>query len=152
MKFKLVKRIIPIAIIMAITSCASSKIVLSNDVNIDKYEYVIFGEESSGDRELDDIVMTVQNQIAETNLKVISTSDISKALDCYDNILTPNINVTSEKWDGEHTYITITFYDYNNHKPIAVVKSSGIGITVSHDQKIALNAIKKKLDILFNSH
>lgn len=106
---KLIKQIIPIAIIITLmTSCASSRIVLSSNADVSKYKYVIFGSESSGDRELDDIIMAVQNQIAETNLKVLSTSNISKVLECSDSILTPNIHVTSEKWDGGHTYITVT--------------------------------------------
>ena len=42
--------------IALMTSCASGKIVLSNDANISKYKYVIFGKETSGDRELDDVV------------------------------------------------------------------------------------------------
>lgn len=66
--------------IVLMTSCASGKIVLSNDVNISKYKYVIFGKETSGDRELDDVVMSVQNQIAETNLIVLSSSNILKNL------------------------------------------------------------------------
>ena len=103
---KLIKQIIPIVIIITLmTSCASSKIVLSSNADVSKYKYVIFGSESSGDRELDDIVMAVQNQIAETNLKVLSASDILKVLECSDSILTPNIHVTSEKWDGGYTYI-----------------------------------------------
>jgi hypothetical protein len=65
---KFIKYIIPIiAMIALMTSCASGKIVLSNDANISKYKYVIFGKETSGDRELDDVVMSVQNQIAETS-------------------------------------------------------------------------------------
>ena len=76
---KLIKQIIPIAIIITLmTSCASSRIVLSSNADVSKYKYVIFGSESSGDRELDDIIMAVQNQIAETNLKVLSTSNISR--------------------------------------------------------------------------
>ena len=147
----LVKNIMPIAIILSImVSCASSKIVLSNNVNIDKYKYVIFGNETSGDRELNDVIMAVENFIGETGLKVLSSSNILKILECSDSILTPNIHVTSEKWDGGHTYITITFYDYNSNQSIAVVKSSGIGMTVNHDQNIALNAIKKKLNKLFD--
>lgn len=150
---KLIKQIIPIAIIITLmTSCASSRIVLSSNADVSKYKYVIFGSESSGDRELDDIIMAVQNQIAETNLKVLSTSNISKVLECSDSILTPNIHVTSEKWEGGHTYITVTFYDYNNNQRIAVVKSSGIGMTVSHDQNIALGAIRKELDKLFKDN
>ncbi len=153
MKMKLVKQIIPIAIIVLLmASCASSKVVLSNNVNIDKYKYVIFGNESSGDRELDDVVMAVQNYIAETNLIVLPAFNRSKILECSDSIFSPNIHVTSEKWDGGHTYITVTFYDFISNQSIAVVKSSGIGITVSHDQNIALEAIRKKLDKLFKNH
>ena len=37
-----------------------------------------FGKETSGDRELDDVVMSVQNQIAETNLTVLSPSNTLK--------------------------------------------------------------------------
>lgn len=146
-----IKHIISISIItVLITSCATGKIVLSNNANINKYKYVIFGYETSGDRELDDVVMSVQNQIAETNLIVLSASNTSKIIECSDSILTPNIHVTSEKWDGGYTYITVTFYGYNNNQRVVVIKSSGIGMTVNHDQSIALNAIRKKLNKLFN--
>lgn len=149
---KLVKHILSIAIVSLImASCASSKVVLSNDVNIDKYKYVIFGNETTGDRELDDVVMAVQNHISSTNLKVLSSTNRLNILECSDSILTPNIHITSEKWDGGHTYITVTFYDYNSNQRVAVVKSSGIGMTVDHDQNIALGAIKKELDKLFKS-
>lgn len=149
MKLRLINGIINIVtILILLASCSTGKIVLSNNADMSKYKYVIFGNESSGDRELDDIVMAVQNQITETSLKVLSTSDVS-SIRMTDSILTPNIHITSEKWDGGHTYITVTFYDYSNNQCIAVVKSSGIGMTVSHDQNIALGAIKKKLDKLF---
>lgn len=149
---KLVKHILSIAIVLLImTSCASSKVVLSNNANIDKYKYVIFGDETTGDRELDDVVMAVQNHISSTNLKVLSSTNRLNIFECSDSILTPNIHITSEKWDGGHTYITVTFYDYNNHQRVAVVKSSGIGMTIVHDQNIALGAIKRELDKLFKS-
>mgnify|MGYP001100147447 CR=1 FL=1 len=89
------------------------------------------------------------HSFAETNLKVLSTSNISKVLECSDSILTPNIHVTSEKWDGGHTYITITFYDYDTGQSIAVLKSSGIGLSIPQDQNIALRAIRKKLKKVF---
>ena len=149
---KLVKHILAIAIVSLImVSCASSKVVLSNNVNIDKYKYVIFGDETTGDRELDDVAMAVQNHISSTNLKVLSSTNRLNILECSDSILTPNIHITSEKWDGGHTYITVTFYDYNSNQRVAVVKSSGIGVTVGHDQNIALGAIEKELDKLFKS-
>ena len=130
------------------SSCSSSaKLVVSNNTNLSKYKYVSFGKEQSGDRELDDVMMLVQNEIANTRLQPIS---LSYAPDDYlGYTLTPHINVKSEKWDGGHTYITITFYDLLTDHSVAVIKSSGIGLSISQDQKLALGAIRKKLQSVF---
>lgn len=130
------------------TSCSSSaKLVVSNNANLSKYKYVSFGKEQSGDRELDDVMMLVQNEIANTKLQPIS---LTYAPDDYlGYTLTPHINVKSEKWDGGHTYITITFYDLLTDQSVAVIKSSGIGLSISQDQKLALGAIRKKLQSVF---
>ena len=55
----------------------------------------------------------------------------------------------TEKWEGGHTYISISFYDYDTNQSIAVIKSSGIGWSISQDQKLAYKAIKKELDKVF---
>lgn len=78
MKQKFTQLIHIAIIVILMTSCASGKIVLSNDANISKYKYVIFGKETSGDRELDDVVISVQNQIAETNLTVYQPPTLKK--------------------------------------------------------------------------
>ena len=126
-------------------SCSSSNAVVSHGSDLSKYKYVVFGRESTGDRELDDMIMLIQNEIAN-RLQVISAQKGLELLNLGELILSPNINVKSEKWDGGHTYITINFHDYGTSQSIAVIESSGIGLTISHDQKIALNAIRKKLD------
>ena len=126
-------------------SCSSSNAVVSHGSDLSKYKYVVFGKESTGDRELDDMIMLIQNEIAN-RLQVISAQKGLELLNLGELILSPNINVKSEKWDGGHTYITINFHDYDTSQSIAVIKSSGIGLTISHDQKIALNAIRRKLD------
>ncbi|WP_289688089.1 MULTISPECIES: hypothetical protein [Pseudomonadati] len=36
-------------------------------------------------------------------------------------------------------------YDYNANQSIAVIKSSGIGVTISQEQNMALGAIRKEL-------
>ena len=69
------KLLIIIAITIAIQACSTSKAVISNGVDLSKYSYVVFGKESSGDRELDDIVMAVQNEIAATKLTVLSAQE-----------------------------------------------------------------------------
>lgn len=151
MKFKLLYLIllcIGSALAVSTTSCSSSaKVVVSNSANLSKYKYVSFGKEQSGDRQLDDVMMLVQNEIANTKLQPIS---ITYAPDDYlGYTLTPHINVKSEKWDGGHTYITITFYDLLTDQSVAVIKSSGIGLSISQDQKLALGAIRKKLQTVF---
>lgn len=137
------------AIVIILQACSTSKAVISQGVDLTKYSYVVFGKETNGDRELDDIVMAVQNEIADTNLKVVSAEEGLAKIAAGESVLTPNINVSTEKWDGGYTYITISFYDYKTDQIVIVVKSSGIGLTISHDQNIALNAIRKKLKMVF---
>lgn len=133
---------------VSLSSCSSSaNLVVFNGVSLSKYKYVSFGKEQTGDRELDDVMMLVQNEIANTKLQSIS---LTYAPDDYlGHTLSPNIHVTSEKWDGGHTYITITFYDLLTDQSVAVIKSSGIGLSISQDQKLALTAIRKKLQSVF---
>lgn len=132
----------------AFSSCSSTaNLVLSNGVNLSTYKYVCFGKDQTGDRELDDVMLLVQNEIVDTKLKPISLTYAPK--DYVGHTLTPHINVKSEKWDGGHTYITITFYDLLTDQIVAVIKSSGIGMSISQDQELALGAIRKKLQTVF---
>ncbi len=136
--------------VISFTSCATSKAVASyNANNISKYSYVVFGDNSSGDRGLDDVMMAVQNEIAQTKLQVVSSREGVSKIANGEYVLSPNIHIKTEKWDGGHTYITITFYDYDTNQSVVVLKSSGIGLTVSHDQNIAIKAIRKELRKVF---
>ena len=143
------KLLVFIAIMITLQACSTSRRVISYGVDLSKYSYVVFGTESSGDRELDDIIMAVQNEIAATKLTVVSAQEGFAKVALGESVLTPNIHVSTEKWDGGHTYITITFYDYNTGQSIVVLKSSGIGLSISQDQNIALRAIRKKLKKVF---
>lgn len=137
--------------ISLLNSCATSRAVLSNTVNIEQYDFVTFGDESNGDRTLDDMVMLIQNEISNTRLERVSGDEADVLVLSGKKILTPNIHVESQYWDGGHTFITITFYEYGTHQQVCVLKSSGIGLTVPHDQKIALKAITKKLQSTFGN-
>lgn len=135
---------------LLILSCASSKstttIAKGNDIS--NYKYVVFGSKDEGDAELADILMMVQNDISE-KLQVISPEKARALINQGERVLSPRINVKTEKWNGGHTYISISFYDYDTNQSVAVVKSSGIGLSISQDQKLAYKAIKKELDKTF---
>ncbi len=143
------KLLATIATTVVIQACSTSKAVVSHNIDLSKYSYVVFGKETSGDRELDDIIMTVQNEIAATKLAVVSAQDGLAKIAIGEFVLSPNIHVSTEKWDGGHTYITITFYDYDTRQSVVILKSSGIGLSISQDQNIALRAIRKKLKKVF---
>ena len=135
---------------LLLVSCTSSKsvITIANENDISKYKYVVFGNGDEGDAELADILMMVQNDISE-KLQVVSADKARNLILQGEKVLSPRINVKTEKWDGGHTYISISFYDYDTNQSVAVVKSSGIGISISQDQKLAYKAIKKELDKTF---
>ena len=140
-----------ITFITFMVSCASSKsaTTISNGISLSDYKYIVFGrEDDEGDAELADILMIVQNELSE-KLTVVSPANAAAIISNGGKVLSPRISVKSEKWDGGHTYISISFYDYATNQSVAVVKSSGIGLTISHDQKLALSAIKKELDKTF---
>ena len=136
-------------IISSFSFCATSKAVVSHGADISKYSYVVFGNKSTGSKELADIMMAVENEIAATNLTVISAQEgLSKIALGY-SVLSPNIHISTEKWNGGHTYITITFHDYQTNQSVVILKSSGIGLSISQDQNIAIKAIRKKLQAVF---
>ena len=135
---------------LLIVSCASSQstTTIAKGNNVSNYKYVVFGSEDEGDAELADILMMVQNDISE-KLQVVSPEKARILIRQGERVLSPRINVKTEKWDGGHTYISISFYDYDTNQSVAVVKSSGIGMSISQDQKLAYKAIKKELDKTF---
>lgn len=136
---------------LLLVSCGTSKstTTVSQGIDINDYKYVVYGpEDKDGAAELADILLIVQNELSG-KMAVVSSNEAISLIDAGEKVISPRINVKSEKWDGGHTYITISFYDFNTNQLVAVVKSSGIGLTVSQDQKRALSAIKKELDKTF---
>ena len=142
--------VIALILTLNLGSYASSKstTTTSNGISLSDYKYIVFGKEDDGDAELADILMMVQNELSD-KLIVLSPVRASSLLAQGEKILSPRISVKSEKWDGGHTYISISFYDYDTNQSVAVVKSSGIGLSVSHDQQLAFSAIKKELNKVF---
>ena len=138
------------AIIAMSYSCASSKgtTTVSNGMSLTDYKYIVFGNEDNGDAELADILMMVQNELSD-KLIILSPVNAQFMLNQRKKILTPRISIKSEKWNGGHTYISISFYDYETNRNVAVVKSSGIGYSISHNQQLAFSAIKKELNKVF---
>ena len=100
------KRILYFPLLLIITtliSCASSKstTTVSNGTDLSKYKYIVFGKEDDGDAELADILMMVQNELSG-KLTVVSDAKAVQLIAQGESVLSPRINVKSEKWDGGH--------------------------------------------------
>ena len=147
---KFISYFIVMAVVSVLSSCASSKSTSTvlNGTDFSKYKYVVLATSGDGDAELEDIVMMVQNEISE-KLHVVSAEKATLLLSIGEKVVSPKINVKTEKWEGGQTYISVNFYDYETNQSIAVVKSSGIGWTISQDQELAYKAIKKELNKFF---
>ena len=128
-----------------LVSCASSTTTVSNGCSLSRYKYVVFGTEETGDDELADLTLLMENALEE-KLHPVSKQEALSLISSGQKVLTPNIKVKSEKWDGGSTYISLVLYDFETGKKIAVIKSSGIGLTIPHDQELAFKAIRKEID------
>lgn len=138
-------------IVVLLASCASSKssMAVSQGMDIKSYHYIVFGPaDKNGDAELTDILLKVHNELIG-KLRFVSSSEALSIVLRGEKVISPYVDVKTEKWDGGHTYITICFYDFQTNQLVAVVKSSGIGMSILHDQKLAFSAIKKELNKLF---
>lgn len=126
----------------------SATTTIADGVSVFNYKHIAFGSKSEGSAELSDIILSVENELSR-RFNVVDEYEANNLLSMGTHVLTPSIDVTSEKWSGGRTYIIISLKDLKSGKIVAVVKSSGIGMSIEEDQKRALNAIKKELDNYF---
>jgi hypothetical protein len=135
-------------IILMACGTQSATTTIADGVSVFNYKHIAFGSKSEGSAELSDIILSVENELSR-RFNVVDEYEANNLLSMGTHVLTPSIDVTSEKWSGGRTYIIISLKDLKSGKIVAVVKSSGIGMSIEEDQKRALNAIKKELDNYF---
>ena len=134
-----------IVLIFSLISCGTSETVVSTGVNLGEYEYCLLGTgATSGDADVVDIVLRVENILPEV-FTIVSKERAYYLVQEGKKVLTPDISVKSEKWDGGYSYISISFRDLSTGRLLAVAKSSGQGMSIQEDQNIALNKIYKEL-------
>ena len=98
------EQIVLTIISVLIMSCASSHnttIAKGNDISL--YKFIVFGNNDEGDAELADILMQVQNDLSE-RFQVVSPENVLQLINQGVKVISPKINVKTEKWDGGHTY------------------------------------------------
>lgn len=139
------KVLFAIMLLCFLVSCGTSETVVSTGVNLSEYEYCLLGTDStSGDADVTDIILRVENILPEV-FTIVSKERAYYLAQEGNKVLTPDISVKSEKWDGGYSYISVTFRDLLTGRLLAVTKSSGQGMSIEEDQHIALQKIRKEL-------
>ena len=139
-------------LVLSLISCGTSETVVSTGVNLGEYEYCLLGTgATSGDADVVDIVLRVENILPEV-FTIVSKERAYYLVQEGKKVLTPDISVKSEKWDGGYSYISISFRDLSTGRLLAVTKSSGQGMSIQEDQNIALNKIYKELVSKFGNN
>ena len=139
------KILFAIMLLCSLVSCGTSETVVSTGVNLSEYEYCLLGTDStSGDADVTDIILRVENILPEV-FTIVSKERAYYLAQEGNKVLTPDISVKSEKWDGGYSYISVAFRDWSTGRLLAVVKSSGQGMSIEEDQHIALQKIRKEL-------
>lgn len=133
--------------VISLMSCGgTNETVLSTGINLSDYKYCVVGTSSiDGSADLADLVLKVENFFPEV-LTLISKADAAELISEGQKVLTPAINVSSEKRDGlYYTYIAVSFHDLKTGKLLAVCKSSGVGSTVKDGRRYSYDRIKMEL-------
>ena len=139
------KVLFAIMLLCSLVSCGTSETVVSTGVNLSEYKYCLLGTgATSGDADVTDIILKVENILPEV-FTIVSKERAYYLVQEGKKVLTPDISVKSEKWDGGYSYISISFRDLSTGRLLAVTKSSGQGMSIEEDQNIALNKIYKEL-------
>lgn len=140
-----------VVLLLGLSSCAvlltTPKVSKGSDIS--QYKYVVYNAEYNGDTSvLEDILPIVQNVLSK-RLKTISSSEAQSLSGEGENILTPRIDIKSTNSKYSNVYITIGLYDLNSNHLVASVKSKGVGLFYSKDNKIHYSGIKTQLNRIF---
>ena len=133
--------------VISLMSCGgTNETVLSTGINLSDYKYCVVSTSSiDGNADLADLVLRVENFFPEI-LTVTSKGEAVDLMSEGQKVLTPAINVSSEKRDGlYYTYIAVSFHDLKTGKLLAVCKSSGVGSTVKDGCRYSYDRIKMEL-------
>lgn len=140
------KKLFLITVTVLMSCGGTNETVLSTGIILSDYKHCVVGTSSiDGSADLADLVLRVENFFPEV-LTVTSKAEAAELISEGQKVLTPAINVSSEKRDGlYYTYIAVSFHDLKTGKLLAVCKSSGVGSTVKDGRRYSYDRIKMEL-------
>lgn len=139
-----------ILLVLCLVSCTTSRTVVSNSAELDKYKYASLTDVTSynGSAYLMDMEVKIYDAVSETRLemvgdkRIIDLSPIQKS-----QLLLVRFSASQ---NDEESVISVNFVDYMTGKPIASCRGSwGLGWDRNGDMNGAVNRVTKQIKELF---
>lgn len=155
MKMKNILRKLPtfigVCILMILTSCTTSKSVVSQGVNLSKYKYVAVIDDDTYRMppELVQYQIQLYDAVEQSGLTLINQYRINKLTQSEQSALllaTFGVAVSQEE-----TVITVNFIDFNTDRPLVSCRGTYTTLGISHDADIkgALKRVGEQISKTF---
>ena len=136
--------------LLLLCSCTTSKTVVSQDVNLSKYEYasIINNETYHIPAELMEYEIQLFDAVESSRLRLISDRRIYELTPQQQNrLLLVKYGVNQ---NDEEAIVTVNFIDYMTGRPIASCRGAfGLGIDHAGDLKGAIKRVAKQISTTF---
>lgn len=139
-----------ILLVLCMVSCTTSRTIVSNTAELDKYKYASLTDVTSynGSASLMDIEVKIYDAVSETrhemvgDKRIIDLSPIQKS-----QLLLVRFSASQ---NDEESVISVSFVDYMTGKPIASCRGAwGLGWDRNGDMNGAVNRVTKQIKELF---
>lgn len=155
MKMKNILRKLPtfigVCILMILTSCTTSKSVVSQGVNLSKYKYVAVIDDDTYrmSPELVQYQIQLYDAVEQSGLTLINQYRINELTQSEQSALllaTFGVAVSQEE-----TVITVNFIDFNTDRPLVSCRGAYTTLGISHDADIkgALKRVGEQISKTF---
>lgn len=139
--------------LLLLYSCTTSKTVVSQNVNLSRYEYasIINNDTYHIPAELMEYEIQLFDAVENSRLKLVSDARIYElSADQQKKLLLVKYGVNVKQ---EETVVTVNFIDYDTGRPIASCRGaySSLGVAgASHDIKEAIKRVAKQIAETFS--
>lgn len=139
--------------LLLLYSCTTSKTVVSQNVNLSRYEYasIINNDTYHIPAELMEYEIQLFDAVENSRLKLVSDARIYELSDNQQKkllLVKYSVNVKQEE-----TVVTVNFIDYDTGRPVASCRGaySSLGVAgASHDIKEAIKRVAKQIAETFS--
>lgn len=137
-------------LLICLISCTTSRTVVSNSADLEKYKYAALTDvmNYNGSASMMDIEVKVYDALETTHLQMIGDKRIGElSPEQKSQLLLVRFSANQTE---EEAVVSVNFVDYMTGKPVASCRGAwGVGISKNSDMNGAINRVIKQIKKLF---